>query len=432
MSKNDLEISSTLFNEVSSAYSLFNSWKLLNKENQDSHGLSGETIAKFEENLTDKIESIRKKLGENKFKFSKTRAVLIPKDNGKYRPLQVPEIEDRVVLKSTAVVLENALSFLLKKGEGVSFAYQSGKGIKDVVHKIWEYYQNGYVYILEADIVDFFGRVPKGDLLEKYIFPNLRDKTINNLVQSALSQEIGGLEKIDSDKIHYFKNIEKGIPQGSPLSPLLSNIYLSTFDETMKNEGLKLIRYADDFIVMCKTVSDAKEAYSIAKKKLEEDLKLELHPLGQGANSKTKILDPTKDEFSFLSIQFDGKKFFPSRKAVENFKKSLFDKMNSSPNVLTLLNKISNSLDGWLSGYSFIDVDRYFSEIDNHVNLSVYIGLKKYDWRFSVKVRGKQNLRYLKDASQQNCLSEKQRETSGIPLCKEIIDKRRKVKPSNK
>lgn len=105
----------SLLEKISSAENLRNAWKKLNKLNKESHGLSGESISTFETNLEDKILSISNQLRNNTYKFSSYRPVLIQKSNGKYRPLQIPEISDRLVLKAIAIELEEQFFDLLKK-----------------------------------------------------------------------------------------------------------------------------------------------------------------------------------------------------------------------------------------------------------------------------------------------------------------------------
>jgi RNA-directed DNA polymerase len=105
----------------------------LNKTNGHSHGLSGESIQDFERNLSTRISSISSKLINGEFEFSATRAVALLKSNGSYRPLQVPEIQDRLVSKAIALVLEDELEILLEGSNGVSFAYQKKLGIKEAI-----------------------------------------------------------------------------------------------------------------------------------------------------------------------------------------------------------------------------------------------------------------------------------------------------------
>lgn len=412
--------------KVGSEGSLKEAWRQLNKSNPDSFGLSGETVSEFRQNLETKIPTISQSILAGKYKFSKNRASLIPKDSGKLRPLQIPEIQDRLVLKSLAIQIERELNPKLKKSKDVSFAYQRGVGIQDAMSKILEYYAQGYNWVLEADIVNFFDKVEKRRLLNEFVYPELPNSPIiHKLIEKSLEQKLD-TSKIKKEDLHYFKGIESGIPQGNPLSPLFSNIYLYPFDSYMISEGYKLIRYADDFIVMLKSNEEAASCYQKVSKFLKENLELDVHPLG----SKSKIVRPDAELFSFLSITFDGVKLYPSKKNFARFKESIDSLCHTDLNsrtVLEIIQRVKNALDGWLSSYFFTDVDRYFDELDSYVNKQVYLALNKKDWKFTSSVRGKIKHKYRIPKMSPDCLSDTQRKYSGIPFCNAIITERRKI-----
>lgn len=185
----------TLLQKISSKQALKDAWDSLNKFNKDSKGLSGETIEIFSKNLYDKLDSISTLLIKGKYKFSPNRAVAIRKSNkDEYRPLQIPEISDRIVIKAIAIELEEHFNNTLEKSKGFSFAYQKKIGIKDAIFKIKDYYSDRYRFALKADIKNFFSEVNKSELLNKDIFPKLSDTSINTLIESALSMELGGLD----------------------------------------------------------------------------------------------------------------------------------------------------------------------------------------------------------------------------------------------
>lgn len=418
-----------LLHKISSPENLLASWGKLNKANKSSHGLDNVTIQDFTNNLEDKISSISNKLRKEKYSFSKNRAVLIPKPNGKFRPLQVPIISDRLVLKAIAIELENQLKEIISKSEGVSFAYQKKLGVKDAIFKIKEHFNFGNNIVLEADLINFFGEVNKNELLEKQIFPELKDDSLNILISSALSQEIGGLDKINKHEHKYFENLNDGIPQGNPLSPLLSNIYLSPFDVHLKTKGYNLVRYADDFVILCKSVEECQQAFNECETILTK-LDLRIHPLEE--NEKTKIVDLKMSTVDFLSITFDGQDFYPSKHNVKRFKSKVRDICNGKINkdVLSLLKKISNVFDGWVSAFYYTQVERYEEEIDYFINRQILLALNKYDWKFKPSTMGKLPFRLRHDRESPYCLSDKQRAKSGIPLCSDLLKQKRISKGS--
>ena len=411
-----------LLNKISSVESLRLAWAKLEKFNKESHGLTGETIAEFELNKEDKILSISKRLQEGKYQFSTYRAVLIPKSKGKFRPLQIPEVSDRVVIKAIAIELEEHFKELLEKSRGLSFAYQKGLGVKEAVEKINEYCQNGYSYVLEADLINFFGTVDKDSLLNDVVFKRLSDTTINTLIQQALNQSIGNLDSFNVEQKKYFENIDKGIPQGNALSPLLSNIFLSPFDLRLQDKGFKLVRYADDFVIMCTSEKECEEAYIECCTVLEE-LNLNIHKLEEGG--KTRIVNFNKhDIMDFLSVTFDGNMFYPSFANVERLKNKIRDVCNGKDKycVSTLLIKIKNKLDGWVSAFYYTDIQRYSSEIDAFINRQLYLSLAKMGWKFTASSLGKLPHKFRHKNESPKCLSFLQRKNSGIPLCMELVN----------
>jgi len=370
----------SLLTELASVQSLNHAWNQLNKENEDSYGWSRTTIKDFGQNLEYNLNKISKDLIAKKFRFSPTRAAVRKKDNGGYRPLQIPEIKDRVVLKAIAILLEEQLAGILSKSEGVSFAYQQGKGVREAVLKMKSNYQSGGTLILKADIVNFFEEVKKDKLLRTLIYPNLKDESINKLIEESLSHKLRKGKWIDRKHKELFKNAGKGIPQGNPLSPLLSNIYLSSFDVQLKEAGYSLIRYADDFIVMFHSKEDAVAGYEKIVTILRDEFSLLIHPLG-GKNSKTTITDPTEDEFSFLSIKFDGKKIYPGRKTVDYLKDMIGQLIKEGSTDSPLFKPIYQAIEKWISKYSYLDIERYFDEIDDFLKAELKEKFeKKYYW----------------------------------------------------
>jgi RNA-directed DNA polymerase len=413
-------MSKTLLAKISSAESLNKAWDNLDKTRKTSHGISGETIEDFGKNKDDKITSISSYLSKDKYSFSPNRAILIPKSNGKLRPLQIPEVSDRVVLKSIAIELEEIFKPLLEKSKGFSFAYQNGIGVKEAIFKIIEHYNNGYVYSLEADLINFFGMVNKEDLLTKYIYPKLPDDSINKLLEKALNQKLDGLEKFDDEKKTNFNNIEKGIPQGNPLSPLFSNIYLAPFDSFLIAKGYKLVRYADDFVILCKTREECEFAYNDCCKILRE-LKLDIHSLDEG--EKTKILKIDVDFLTFLSVTFDGKEIYPS---LDNFER-LKSKINTichgkiDHTVFSLLKKIINVHDGWISSFIYTNLYKYSEELDCYLDRQLYLTLRDFDWKFTKASLGILPKKYRQNNKSKSCLSKSQRINSGVPFSSKLI-----------
>ncbi|KRD11792.1 hypothetical protein ASE21_08845 [Flavobacterium sp. Root901] len=421
-------MSKTLLEKISSVESLKKAWDNLDKTNKSSHGFSGETIEDFEKNKDDKIASISSLLLKGKYFFSANRAVLIPKNNGKFRPLQIPEVSDRIVLKVIAIELENLFKNVIEKSNGYSFAYQKKLGTKDAIFKIIEHYRNGYVYSLEADLINFFGTVNKEDLLSNFIYPKLQDESINKLLEKALNQELKGLEDFSDEEKSNFKDVHKGIPQGNPLSPLLSNIFLSPFDQFLVKKDYKLVRYADDFVILCKTKEQCEQAYLDCCEILKE-LKLDIHSLEEG--EKTKIIKIDVESLTFLSVTFDGVDIYPSLANFERLKSKIRDACNGKVNhtVFSLLKKIINMQDGWISSFIYTNLYKYSEELDYYIDRQLFLALNKLGWRFNKASLVKLPKKFRHKNESNVCVSREQRLSSGITLSTKLI--RDKLKSYN-
>lgn len=415
--------------QISSPSYLKDAWDKLNKSNKDSRGVSSETIKEFQDSLDAHIKEISKQLLSNTYKFNGVRAVLLKKKTpGEYRPLRIADIRDRLVQKALSAKLEDLLSTKYKLNNQCSFAYQKDTGVEKAIVKVIEHFKNGNKIILEADIKKFFDSVNRKKLLAK-VFIELPDSSINSLIEESLEQSVEGLDKYSQDLHYYFSESLDGIPQGNPLSPLLANIYLSEFDQRMIRENICLVRYADDFIVLCKSAKEAENALAIAKEELETNLGLELHPLPSPSylrGSKTRIIDPFYHEFSFLSIRFDGKNVWVSEKKVKDLLEKIdnitdIDKFTNDKDfqgLITVIKRLKNLLEGWLSSFKFVDVDREFNEIDNFINhklLQVFIKLD-----FKIKSTATVDVR-LKNRKVVQGFSKIQRNNTGVLSCEDFI-----------
>lgn len=357
----------SLLQTLSNTSFLLEAWNQLKKENEESHGLSGLTIGEFQQNLNDNIHNIRRFLQKGTYKFSPNRAAVIKKENGKFRPLQIPEIRDRVVLKAIAILLEEKLKKLLVDSEGISYAYQKGKGTIHAVLKMRSIYDEGKQVILKADIIDFFEQVDKDSLLEQTIYPNLEDDSINFLIKDGLNQELGGLSRLKKELRVYFKNAGKGIPQGNPLSPFLSNVYLADFDRFMKVKDYPMVRYADDFIVLFDNNEVATLGYNEISEYLEGSLGLKIHELEESHSGKTIIINPSLESFSFLSIRFNGKTLLPSKNSIGYLKSKIAKEVKNGELDKDTFNSIYSIITKWIALYSLLDIDEYFDTIDTYL-----------------------------------------------------------------
>jgi len=404
-------IKNSLLHKIQLPGHLHRAWFALNKSNRDSRGISDETIEDFSANLGGNIAKIRKGLREENYQFQPVRGVLIPeiKPSGevKKRPIRSPDIRDRVVQKAIALALEPVLEKKYQLRNDASFAYLAKRSIRDALVQMLVLYKKGNPIVLEADLQDFFGTVDQDKLLNQFIFPALPDATINSLITAALTQEVGNRDTFEEGDRELFQESTVGIPQGGGLSPLFANVYLKDFDHAMLKTGFGLVRYADDFIVLCKDQKEAEKAHKLAAQILENELGLKLHPLH---SQKTRIVRPTQEKFEFLGVRFDGKQLWPSGKKIDGLKLKINEIVDPQKNhsIVKLLMRSRDLLVGWISAYSYTCLAPWIKELDHHINMQ--IGKRAFNLGWTRK---------------NSLLTKEQRLTSGIPSINATFKKAR-------
>jgi len=253
------------------------------KENSDFAGTDGLSPEIFELWLDKNINEIIREVKTGNYKASVLQGVIIPKTESKIRSLAIPTVKDRILQRAAVQVMADSIDHLLEEN---SFAYRKGLSRAGAARAIQNAYNNGFNYVLESDIESFFDNV-NWELLLKKINVLYGNDPIYNLLK----------QWIQSDVLYNGKLIKrsKGLPQGAVISPLLANFYLDEFDEALQDD-FKLIRYADDFVILCKSKEQAEAALTEAKEALNK-IKLEIKP------SKTNIVS-FDDGFQYLGYLF--------------------------------------------------------------------------------------------------------------------------------
>lgn len=331
-----------------------------------SKGVDDETLQQFSANSEQRLRVIRSQLKKNKFKFSNLRASSVFKKDGGRRPIQVSAIQDRVVVKAIESLIRDHLDNSYNVfNNPVSYAFiRSGdikdydeldpkthKGVRGAVEKLKSYVEDGYTWYVKADIIDFFPSIQQGDVLKKHVFPVLPDKSLDKHIRAAFSVEVEiseDVRKIFGDKTDEKFEAGTGLPQGSILSPLFANVYLHDFDTNMSDKGYVIIRYVDDFLILCKSEKEAKQAFLTARLELRK-LALKVHD-PKTKDSKTVI--GKTDDVTFLGIRLRNKKLYPSQDAFDRYiaKLKLAPKYSSLNSNLQYLKSLAVS---WGATYSF-------------------------------------------------------------------------------
>ena len=228
------------------------------KANDGCAGVDRVTIDEFEYDLNANLKKLQGEIQNRTYRPLPLLKILVDKGNGEARALCIPAVCDRV---AHVFVLDTVEPVLDREFEVCSFAYRKGHSVKDAVYMIKEYHEQGYNWIVDADIDEFFDSVDHGLLLAKFR-KYIDIPFIQELIELWLKTEVWDGERLTI--------LEKGIPQGSPVSPILANLFLDELDEEMLGRGYKIVRYSDDFIVLCKDREEAGKALQLSKEVLNK------------------------------------------------------------------------------------------------------------------------------------------------------------------
>ena len=254
--------------------------------NKGSAGVDGKTVKEFQENYQQNMQELHRQLVQNRYKPSPVLRTYIPKDNGGKRPLGIPTLKDRIAQAAVKRVLEEVYEPIFCD---CSYGFRPNKSTHDAIAKVEKYRDQGYDWLVDADIKSYFDNV-NHDMLIEFMTERVTDGWVLDTIRSWLTAGVMTDTK-------GWKVTSKGTPQGGVISPLLANIYLHQFDKIMVDRGYKIVRFADDFIVLTKSKRKAERALEVIKEIVEGKLKLKLN------EEKTEIAN-FNDGFTFLGYKF--------------------------------------------------------------------------------------------------------------------------------
>lgn len=292
----------SLIDKVSSERSLRSSFQHV-KRNRGSAGVDRVTIRMFEAHLEANLQRLIESLQDGTYRPQAIRRAWIKKQGSKEkRPLGIPTVRDRVVQGSLRQVLEPIFE---RDFAAQSYGFRPQRGAKDALRRVAELLKQGYSYVVDADLRSYYDTIPHQPLLER-VGGKVSDSKVLDLLEAFLGQEI-----LESAK-HWTP--ERGTPQGAVISPLLSNIYLDPLDHRMAQLGYEMVRYADDFVILCRSAQEAQAALREVTQWVTA-AGLQLHP------DKTRIVDTGQPGgFDFLGYHFDLGRRWPSAKSEQSFK----------------------------------------------------------------------------------------------------------------
>lgn len=272
-----------MFAEIVDPANLEAAWQRV-RENQGCAGVDGVTIEEFQSGVLYELPRLKRELADATYQPLPLLRILVDKGNGEARALCIPTVRDRV---AQAAALELIEPILEAQFEDCSFAYRKGRSVRQAVHRIKELYEKGYRWVVDADIDAFFDSLDH-DLLLAKVDHFIADESLRRLLRLWIQAEVWDGEAV--------RRLERGIPQGSVISPILANLLLDDLDEELLRRGLKLVRYADDFVILSKDRAQAEAALEVTDRILEL-LRLDLD------EEKTAIVD-FNHGFRYLGVLF--------------------------------------------------------------------------------------------------------------------------------
>ncbi len=310
------------------------------KANQGSPGVDHETIEMFENRLEDNLSRLAEALRAGTYRPQSIKRVWIPKPGtSEKRALGIPTVRDRVA----QAALRNVLEPIFEKGFAAhSYGFRPGRGCKDALRRVDSLLHEGYTFIVDADLKSYFDTIPH-DLLMARLQEKITDNPVLTLVTSFLRQRVlDGMEGWAP---------ETGTPQGAVLSPLLSNIYLDPLDHLMEDHHVHMVRYADDFVILCRTEGEALRALALVQTWTAR-AGLTLHP------EKTRIVDAAAPGgFDFLGYHFEGGTRRPRSKSLQQFKDTIRSttRRHRGQSLAAIISTLNRILTGWFEYFKHSD-----------------------------------------------------------------------------
>ena len=268
--------------------------------NAGAAGVDGQSVAQFAARAETYLEELGEALKTGSYEPLAVRRVEIPKGPGKLRPLGIPAVKDRIVQTALKLVIEPIFEREFLK---MSYDFRPGRGCKDALREVDRLLREGYTHVVDADLSSYFDTIPHARLIER-VGERVSDGRLLQLIAAFLHQDIvEGLKRWTP---------VGGTPQGAVISPLLANIYLHFLDCHMQERGYRMVRYADDFVVLCRSAEEAQAALTEVKAWVEEN-GLSLNP------DKTHVGDCREpgQGFEFLGYYFEVGRRWVRRKSIK-------------------------------------------------------------------------------------------------------------------
>jgi RNA-directed DNA polymerase len=330
------------------------------KANGGVAGVDGMTIAQFPDFARQHWQEIRSRLLAGTYHPAPVRRVFIPKPNGDMRPLGIPTVLDRVIQQAIAQILTPIFDPHFSTH---SFGFRYGKRAHEAVRSVQAAAEAGYNYAVDCDLKSFFDTV-KFDRLMKLLAGRILDTRVLRLIGAYLRAGV----KLPEGNV---QATTQGVPQGGPLSPLLANIMLDPLDKELERRGLRFARYADDFLVLLKSLRAAQRVMQSISRFVEGRLKLVVN--------RQKSRAARLSECAFLGFQIVRGRIVWTEKALQRFKERIQEITSRSRGVSTfcMLRELRRYMVGWMNYFGIHQLYRVIPELDQWLRRRVRL----YYWK---------------------------------------------------
>jgi RNA-directed DNA polymerase len=302
------------------------------KANGGAAGVDHQAVEMWERHWEQNLEKLARSLQDGSYRPQAVRRVWIPKPGStEKRPLGIPTVRDRVVQAALRHVLEPIFE---RDFAEQSYGFRPNRGCKEALRRVDQLLSAGYTWVVDADLKSYFDTIPHDQLMER-VREKVSDGRVLELLQAYLTQQVMETAKSWTPG--------GGTPQGAVISPLLSNLYLNPLDQQMALQGQQMVRYADDFILLCRSQEEA-EAVLEQVRHWVEQAGLRLHP------TKTRIVDATQHGgFDFLGYHFERGMKWPREKSLRKFKDTIRAKTRraSGTSLRGIIEDVNRTLRGW-------------------------------------------------------------------------------------
>jgi RNA-directed DNA polymerase len=354
----------SLIDKVHAPATLAAAWEKV-RDNAGAAGVDGQSVERFERGAQAYLAELATALREGSYRPQPIRRVEIPKGDGRTRPLGIPAVKDRVVQTAVKLVSEPIFEAAFHPA---SYGFRPGRGCRDALREVERLLGEGYTFVVDADFASYFDTIPH-DRLMRRVEERISDGRVLALLRNWLQQDI----------LHEMERWTptQGTPQGAVISPLLANIYLHPLDELMSARGYRMVRYADDFVVLCKSREEADAALVQISAWVTAN-GLHLHP------DKTHVGDCRQpgEGFEFLGYRFEAGRRFVREKSLTRFKDKIREKTKRTrgESLARVIAGLNPMLRGWF-GYFKHAHPTTFTALDGFIRRRLRAMLRKQQKR---------------------------------------------------